>query len=118
MDKRNNMKNIALALTVCSLISAGCKSPVPANQISIKAPSGTYDIRTPKNVDIQKLEASVSTNGVFNVKVERWSSTNDPQVIDKSSAGRVAEINAYKDLIGSAVEKGVAGAAKGLKGGL
>ena len=55
---------------------------------------------------------------MFSVKFEKWSSTNDPQVIDKASAGRVAEINAYKDLISNAVEAGAAGLAKGAKGGL
>lgn len=112
------MKHIASILALAAALTAGCRSPVPANQISIQAPSGTYNIRTPKNVDIQKLEASVTTNGIFSVKVDRWTSTNDPQVIDKASAGRVAEIQAYKDLVGTAVEKGMAGAAKGMKGGL
>lgn len=112
------MKHTVSILALAAALTAGCRSPVPANQISIKAPSGTYDVRTPKNVDIQKFEANVNTQGVFTVKFEKWSSTNDPQVIDKASAGRVAEIQAYKDLVVTAVEKGMAGAAKGMKGGL
>lgn len=112
------MKHLTSIIALAAALTAGCRSPVPANQITIKAPSGDYRVATPKNVDITKFEATVNTQGVFSVKFDRWSSTNDPQVIDKASAGRVAEIQAYKDLIGTAVEAGASGLAKGAKGGL
>jgi len=97
----------ALALV---LLCGGCALGVPANRIAIRAPSGQYLIETPKNVEITQFNASVDTNGIFSVKFDRWSSTNDPQVVDKATAGRVAELQALGGIAGTIAEKAVQGA--------
>jgi len=105
-------------LVLLPILLCGCsvlQHPVPANRITIKAPQGSYDILTPKNVSIQKFAASVDTNGVVHVTFDSWKSENDPLVIDKASAGQVATIGAWSGLLNSAVEKAAEGAAKGVK---
>lgn len=80
-------------LCLCIAVLCGCASAervVPANRITIAAPSGHYEIATPKNVEITDFDAIVETNGQFHVKFKRWASTNDPQVVDKAYAGAVA----------------------------
>jgi hypothetical protein len=109
------MKNLLLLLP---LILCGCsilQHPVPANRITIKAPQGSYDISTPKNVSITNFLATVDTNGLLRISFASWVSVNDPMVIDKATAGQVATINAWSGLLNSAVEKAAEGAAKGVK---
>lgn len=107
------MKYMAL---VALLFVAGCKSPVPANTIRIKSPRGDWSIATPKNVSIEGFRASVDTNGSCVIDFAKWTSTNDPEVIGKSYAGRVAEVNAWSTLVSGLVEAGAKGAVKGVKG--
>jgi hypothetical protein len=95
------------------LAVTGCRSPVPANTISIKSPRGDWRIATPKNVNIQGLAASVDTNGVFSLRFDKWTSTNDPEVISKAAAGQAAIAREYFTGISGIAEKLAAGAAKG-----
>ena len=107
-------------LFLLPILLCGCSifnSPVPANRITIKAPQGSYDILTPKNVNIEKFSATVQTNGVVNITFDSWNIVNDPMVIDKATAGQVATINAWSGLLNSAVSAAAAGAAKGVKPG-
>lgn len=109
------MKNHPLLILCVCVIVAGCSSPVPANKISIVAPSGKYEITTPKNVDITKFQATVNSNGTCSVTFDRWTSTNDPNVIDKATAGRVAEIQAMGNIAATVAEKAIQGAVQGAK---
>lgn len=101
-------------LAVGALCLSGCVHPVPANVITITGPSGKYHVETPKNVAIDGFNAEVHTNGVFTLRFNKWTSTNDPQVISKAFAGQVALQNSInqglKDAIGIAVEKAIEGA--------
>lgn len=95
------------------VLLCGCVSTVPANRITIKAPQGSYDILTPKNVTISNFSAKVETNGVLNITFASWTSTNDAGVIDKASAGQVAIINAWRGLLDQAVYSAANGAVAG-----
>lgn len=88
-------------------------SSVPANKITIKTPYGSYDINTPKNVDITRFFATVNTNGAVNISFDKWTATNDPAVIDKAGAARVAELNAWNSLISSVAYSSANGAVQG-----
>lgn len=102
-------------LTGCSIMHG----PVPANSIVIHAPSGDYKVATPKNVAIEKFQAAVDSNGVFRVTFDKWTSTNDPEVIGKSFAGQAAVtrefFNGMNAFAGKLVEGGFKGAAEGIK---
>lgn len=107
------VKAIALCflLALCGCLRGG--SGVPANRITLKTPRGSYDILTPKNVAISNFKASVDTNGAVQIAFEKWSSTNDPLVIDKAAAGQAAIVNAWSGLMGTVAAKAAEGAAKG-----
>lgn len=105
------MKLLGIFVIAVALLAQGCMR-VPANKINISAPSGTYNVETPKNVKITDFSASVTSNGVFTLNFGKWESTNDPQVIDKVSAGRVAEIKAYGELSERLLETGMKAAGK------
>lgn len=112
------MKTLPLILLTACLLLTGCKTPVPANTIKIKTPRGLYQIGTPKNVDIDKFKASVATDGTVEVAFDKWTSTNDPQVIDKSYLGQAAVAKQYFDGMNQLASKLVEGGVKGAKGGL
>lgn len=104
---------LTLLLALCGCGGLG----VPANRITLKTPRGSYDILTPKNVDISNFKASVDTNGSVQIAFDKWASTNDPLVIDKASAGQAAIVNAWSGLLGTVAAKSAEGAAKGVKPG-
>lgn len=103
-----------LLLLLVAGLFAGC-STVPANLITLRTPLGRYTIQAPKNVGIEKFEASVETNGTLKIKFDKWDSTNDANVIDKASAGRAAEIRAWSDGAGAIVGQALQGIVKGAK---
>lgn len=99
-----------LVVALLAILVAGCSS-VPTNHIAVDGGKlGKWVIDTPKNVAISDFKVQINTNGVFTLEFKRWSSTNDPVVIDKAAAGDVAKINAMSDLVGQAVKAGVTAA--------
>lgn len=109
---------IVISLAALITFATGCMhNPVPANKIDIKTPRGSYQIATPKNVAIEKFKASVDTNGTVEVAFDSWTSTNDPQVVDKSYAGQALVMKTAFEGANQLAEKLVEGAAKGMKGG-
>lgn len=108
-----------LSLLCLALLATGCKTnPVPANTISIVTPRGKYNIGTPKNNNIEGFDASVDTNGTVSVKFDKWTSTNDPQVVDKAYAGQALVLKTSFDGLNQTLSKLVEGGVKGAKGGL
>lgn len=95
-----------LLIVALTIPLSGCFK-VPANRIDIQSPRGKYKVATPKDVEIKKFEATVDTNGSMTISFDSWKSNNDPQVIDKVSAGRVAEIKAVGDVGKQMLEKGI-----------
>lgn len=105
-----------LSVIGLALLCAGCgalRGPVPANSIRIKSPRGDYVVNTPKNVSIKGFNATIDAQGTFNLNFEQWTSTNDPQVIDKSYAGAAILAREYFTGISGIAEKLATGAAKG-----
>jgi hypothetical protein len=100
-------------LLAIPLLLAGCKSPVPANSISIKSPRGNYLVNTPKNVSIKGFTATIDAQGTFSLNFDQWTSTNDPQVVDKAYLGQSMLAREYFNGISGIAEKLAAGAAKG-----
>jgi hypothetical protein len=80
-------------------LCAGCGSLVPANTVKIKTPRGSYKLAMPKQFEATNVLAKVETNGTFVISADYLSSKNDANVIDKASAGRVAELNAFGELV-------------------
>lgn len=99
---------------------AGCMSPVPSNHFTATVGGEKFDFETRKQTAAEGLEyshtvmdASGKTN-VFSLKVNKLSSTNDPQVIDRAYAGQAAVIDAQGRFLKSMVD---AAEALGQKGG-
>lgn len=125
------MKKLNLLLALASIVLiAGCsgcaaltRQPVPATRISGTLGGAPFTLESPKQGEWTGVDLTMSTGVTnFHLHIDSVKAVNDPQVIDKASAGRVAEINAWKDLMATGIEKGgegiAKGAAKGLKGGL
>lgn len=72
-----------------------------------------FNITNPQQSGLKGLRLNMhqGTN-YFSLEIDEYHSENDPQVIDKASAGRVAEINALGDIAGKIAEKAVAAGAK------
>ncbi len=108
-----------MLLVVAVLALAGCKSPVPQNTFKGTLGGKPFEISTKKQTKAEGIHLSYSDgSNVFKLDIDKIEGSNDPQVISKSYAGRVAEINAMRDLVGTAVEGAVKGGAKGMKGGM
>lgn len=100
---------LGFLLFMCS----GCNGlRLPSNRISGQFGGVPFSIDSQKQLAIEGFAMSVTnSNMVATVKINKLSSTNDPQVIDKASAGRVAELQAIKGIIesGGAAVGNVAG---------
>lgn len=107
-----------VALTSCT----GCalsKSPVPATRVSGSYAGVPFTLESPKQAEWLGVDVTLTTGTTnFHLHIDSVKALNDPQVIDKASAGRVAEIKAWSDFADKKVEAAMAGAAKGMKGGL
>lgn len=101
------MKNLLILPLLFSLLLVNGCMGVPSNRITIKAPTGSYHITTPKNVAIEKFSATVQTNGLLQITFDKWSSTNDALVIDKAAAGDALRINALSALVDSGIATGI-----------
>jgi hypothetical protein len=105
------MKNkISLLVgAACLAMLSGCVS-VPANRIEIQGPTGSYTIKTPKNVLIENFKASIPTNGAIQIEFTKWSSTNDAGVIDKTALGQAELVKQWGVIITNAAAIGAAAA--------
>lgn len=117
MKLKNIIPSLSLALlSGCVTVGCALRSPVPANRITVTTPSGgKYSVETPKNLDAQNFKLRAEADGALSVEAERWTSVNDPQVIDKATAGRVAETKALFDGFNGLAGKLVEGGVKGMK---
>jgi hypothetical protein len=111
------MKTIACISVVA--LASGCalftpSSPVPATRVSGSIGGIPFTLEAPKQVSAKgvELDMTVATN-TFRLRIAELSSVNDPQVIDKASAGRIAETKAMFDGFNGLAGKLVEGAAKG-----
>lgn len=107
MKIKKNLPLISSLALACLL--SGCVA-VPANRIQIEGPSGSYVIRTPKNVLIENFKASFPTNGALSIEFSKWSSTNDAQVIDRAALGQAEIIKQWGSIVTNAVAAGAAAA--------
>lgn len=100
-------------------LASGCamftpSSPVPSTRINGAIGGIPFSLEAPKQVSAKgiELDMAVATN-TFRLRIAELSSLNDPQVIDKASAGRIAETKAMFDGFNGLAGKLVEGAAKG-----
>lgn len=110
------MKTLPLIL-MASLL-AGCsafyKSPVPGTNIEGKIAGVPFSISSPKQSEMHGVELFIQTaTNTFRLTIRDYVSKNDPQVIDKAAAGRVAELDAMFRGISTTAEKIAAGATSG-----
>ena len=91
---------LALLAACCSGCSLLSKPQVPPTQIGFDHTKGTLFVKSPKNVSIGKMSVTQS-NGVFNLVVENYSSTNDNQVISAVVTAQAAVAKANADTINS-----------------
>ena len=105
--KNNTIKiiNALLAATILTIVS-GC-SAVPQTKVHFVIGKTKFDGYFPKQFVATNIVARVNTNGLAEFTVGYLESKNDPDVIDKASAGRVSEINAYSTLINSGISTGL-----------
>jgi hypothetical protein len=98
----------------CAALLCGCGTPVPGNRIAGNFGGVPFEINNPKNFSGEGLEISamVGTN-YFSMKFDRFRSENDPEVIDKSYAGRAAEVKEWFTGVNGLAGKLAEGAAKG-----
>lgn len=107
-------KSIIVALALCAGLT-GCANlnGVPGTKIAVGGASGFF----PKQFNATNVTITISqgggTNFVFHA--DAMSSQNDPQVIDKSSAGQVAIVKAYMDGLNQLTSAAVQGAVMGAK---
>ena len=69
----------AVAIIAC-LFLTGCVS-VPKTEFTFDPRTHKLTIKSPKNVELRGLNATISTNGVLTVTVETYTSKNDWQVV-------------------------------------
>lgn len=102
------MKMIQLVCAALLIvILAGCQT-VPATEVRFKPKTGEFEIKSPKDIGITNLVATV-TNGVPTLSVGSYSSRNSPDVISA-----VAEANAQMaKILGQLVLQLAEQAAKG-----
>ena len=106
-----------LALGAAAILFTGCAMPVPGTRIKGQIGGVPFEVHSPKQATLKGLmiQHSAGTNH-FVLNVAELSSTNDPQVIDKSYAGQAAVAKAHYDgataLVEKAVEAGVKAGAK------
>jgi hypothetical protein len=115
------MKTLPLILTASLL--AGCsafyKSPVPGTEIRGEIAGVPFSLNSPKQAEMHGVELFIQTaTNTFRLVIKDYESKNDPQVIDKASAGRVAEVNATFNGLNSFAEKVTKALAQGTVQGI
>lgn len=104
-------KTTAILLCAVALIGAACVSPVPANETMI----GDIKLRTPHDMEITGFHFKRESRYKYSLDADRWSSINNPSVVQQSADGQAKIIEATGNVaakVGAAV---VEGAVKGAK---
>jgi len=81
-------------LLSASLLTA-CNT-VPATRISFNPKTGELNVKSPKNVSIEDLEAGVQNGAPF-IKVKRYNSTNSAEVVNAVVAANSAMFQSAAD---------------------
>lgn len=110
------MKKVIIALTICSLgLLTGCNSAfptgVPGTKINLADGSSGF---FPKQFWASNLDVTISGTNVH-LHADVLKSENDPQVIDKSSAGTAAILNAAGNVASGVTAAAVSAAVKSAK---
>lgn len=103
---KDTVQSLLLFGLLASLIS-GCTSPVPGNEFSGEIGGRPFKFRTRKQTVAKKLSlevygVSATATNFARLEIGELSSTNDPQVIDKSFAGQAAVIDAQSRFLEAA----------------
>jgi hypothetical protein len=115
------MKNfgIFLALLLGVALLSGCANAlVPKGEISGSVGGVPFKIKSPKDVKIGKVIASVSTNGVASLEIDDLQANMNPAVVQMSGDAFVNGVNAVGTQVISGVKAGVEAAATGGAGAL
>lgn len=112
------MKTKTLLLTLTATLAlavTGCMNPVPGTRIKGQIGGVPFEVNSPKQTTMKGLmiQHSAGTNH-FVLNIAELSSTNDPQVIDKSYAGQAAVLKTIGDIAADVAAKTAAAAAKGV----
>lgn len=89
---------LALALLAC----AGC-TVVPATRVSFNPVTHELVIRSPKDISITNLVATISTNGTASITIGSYSSYNNAEVIAAVAAQNAATLKAAADIGGQVI---------------
>lgn len=117
------MKKLFCALFLVTAVTGCQTSPVPSTKFTGSLGGQPFEFVGHKQTMAKgvKLFMQHGTN-TFELHIDELSSQNDPEVISKAAAGRVAELNAmgglFQSIGGAAGSFAGQAANKGVKGGL
>lgn len=115
----------ALTVAALAIVLAGCWSPVPSNHFQGMIGDVPFQLDTRKQTALEGLtfkttHVTVTGSNIAELRIEKLTGANDPQVIDKSYAGQAAVAKTYLDGLKGFAESltkgGAEGAVKGLTG--
>ena len=111
------MKKSLLAITISIILLTGCVSKLPSTRISGLLGGAPFEMEYQKQTTIEGLMVQHNTlsNGTFILNIQKLSSVNDPQVIDKAYAGQAAVMKTALEGASEMFSKIAEGAAKGAK---
>jgi hypothetical protein len=103
------VRTVLLAALIAPLALTGCATgnrAVPGNHIKGSIAGQPFEIQNPKNTLMEgvSLTHQSGTNS-FTLRIDKLSSTNDPQVIDKAYAGQAAVTKTLFDGVNGTLEK-------------
>lgn len=78
------MKTTAIITAIAASLLAGCSTPaaVVTTEVSVSKADGTLHVSSPKNVNIEGLEAVVAPDGSRTVRLAKYSATADPAIAE------------------------------------
>jgi hypothetical protein len=104
-----------LFISLVALLPMGCvRIPVPETQLTWDLTKGTGKVKAPKDSDFSDLKIDYDpVTHKCSVRIGKYSSRNNPEVIDSSSKGAAELVTAVGTQVRGALSDGIQAAEKG-----